>query len=49
MSKKRKKIVYVCACCGYVYAERGKFENLPETWECPECTFPKEKFERREV
>ena len=47
---------YVCQACGFVYdeelgdPERGiapgtKFEDLPETWICPECGVGKEYFE----
>jgi len=48
---------YVCTVCGYVYdPEQGdpdngiapgtSFDDLPETWECPNCGAPKSDFER---
>ncbi len=47
---------YVCKVCGYVYdPEKGDdtqnipagtdFENLPESWICPECGAGKDEFE----
>ena len=46
-----------CAACDYVYdpqkgdTENGvvagtKFEDLPDTWVCPECGAPKNQFEK---
>ena len=46
---------YVCDICGYVYnpqagdpdngVEPGTaFEDLPETWVCPECGVGKDQF-----
>ena len=41
---------YVCSICGYVYdpAENDgvAFEDLPDTWRCPRCKQPKEKFNK---
>jgi rubredoxin len=48
---------YTCSVCGYVYdpevgdPDNGikpgtKFEDLPETWECPVCGASKADFER---
>ncbi|MBQ7691928.1 MAG: MBL fold metallo-hydrolase [Muribaculaceae bacterium] len=41
---------YVCSVCGYVYdpAENDgvAFEDLPDTWRCPRCKQPKEKFNK---
>lgn len=50
---------YVCTVCGYVYdPEHGdpesgvepgtKFEDLPDDWECPVCSAPKDDFEKEE-
>jgi len=47
---------WICTVCGYVYdpavgdtdngIEAGTaFENLPDTWVCPECGVGKELFE----
>jgi len=47
---------YVCNVCGYVYdPEQGdpdngvepgtKFEELPDDWECPVCSVPKDDFD----
>ena len=47
---------YVCTVCGYVYdpavgdpdngIEPGtSFEDLPESWTCPECGVGKDMFE----
>ena len=48
---------YKCTVCGYVYdpavgdATQGvapgtAFENLPDTWTCPECGVGKDMFEK---
>jgi rubredoxin len=48
---------YKCAVCGYIYdpavgdstQEIGpgtSFENLPDTWKCPECGVDKDQFEK---
>jgi rubredoxin len=50
---------YVCKICGYVYdPEKGdpdggiapgtKFEDIPDTWECPVCGAKKSDFEVKE-
>lgn len=47
---------YVCTVCGYVYdpeigdpdngvAPGTKFEDIPDTWECPICGAEKSAFE----
>ena len=48
---------FKCLVCGYIY-DPGKgdpdngivpgtsFEQLPETWVCPECGAPKDQFEK---
>ena len=46
-----------CTVCGYIYdAEKGdpdncvlpgtKFEDIPDSWVCPECGVPKENFKK---
>ncbi|MFH1791876.1 MAG: rubredoxin [Candidatus Omnitrophota bacterium] len=48
---------YKCTVCGYVYdpqkgdpgngvAAGTPFEDVPETWVCPECGVGKELFEK---
>ena len=50
---------YVCTVCGYVYdPEQGdpdngvnpgtKWEDVPDTWECPVCGASKDDFEKEE-
>ncbi|MCL5409186.1 MAG: rubredoxin [Candidatus Omnitrophica bacterium] len=47
---------YRCKVCGYIYDPASgdntqgiqpgtSFEDLPDTWVCPECGAPKEEFE----
>jgi rubredoxin len=47
----------MCLVCGYVYDEESgdpasgiaagtRWEDLPESWVCPECGAPKEDFEK---
>jgi len=38
---------YRCTVCGHIYdeeAEGVKFADLPDTWVCPTCKQPKDKF-----
>ena len=48
---------YKCTVCGYIYdptvgdatqeAKPGTaFEDLPDTWKCPECGVDKDMFEK---
>ena len=50
---------YVCTVCGYIYdpaagdpdngvAPGTAFEDIPDTWVCPECGVPKSDFEQAE-
>jgi rubredoxin len=40
--------VYVCVVCGHEHDEatEGKWEDLPEDFECPECGVGKEDYEQ---
>ncbi len=55
--KKEGLAKYRCTVCGYVYdPEKGdptqeikpetSFEDLPDSWKCPECGVGKDKFEK---
>jgi len=48
---------FKCLVCGYIYdpvvgdSTQGivagtAFEDLPDTWVCPECGVPKDQFEK---
>lgn len=40
----------VCADCGYVYnnaKKKRKFEDLPDSWVCPQCNASKRRFARK--
>jgi rubredoxin len=50
---------YVCTICGYVYdpaqgdpdngvAAGTKFQDVPDSWECPVCGAAKSDFEKEE-
>lgn len=42
---------YQCDVCQWIYDEEKevkKFEDLPETYECPICGAPKEQFSELE-
>ncbi len=42
---------YQCDVCQWIYDEEKevkKFEDLPETYECPICGAPKEQFSKLE-
>lgn len=38
------KGTWICSVCGYVYDGETPFEELPDTFTCPLCKMPKEKF-----
>ena len=51
---------YMCVLCGYIYdEEKGepddglapgtRWEEIPDTWVCPECGASKEDFEMIEL
>jgi rubredoxin len=51
---------YMCVVCGFVYDEEQglpdegippgtKWEDVPETWKCPECGASKDEFEMIEI
>lgn len=48
---------YKCLVCGYIYDPKAgdpdngvapgtRFEDLPDTWVCPECGVGKDQFEK---
>jgi rubredoxin len=52
-----EKAVYVCQYCGYIYDPAAgdasqnvppgtAFEELPDTWHCPNCGLGKDMFKR---
>lgn len=51
---------YMCVICGFVYDEEQgypeggippgtRWEDVPETWQCPDCGASKSEFEMMEV
>jgi hypothetical protein len=40
------EILHKCIVCGHVHNEEleGKWEDLPDTFECPECGVSKEDY-----
>jgi rubredoxin len=44
-----KEVEHVCIVCGWQYDESkyGKWENLSDDFECPECAAEKELFEQK--
>jgi rubredoxin len=51
---------YMCAVCGFIYDEAlgwpedgippgTRWEDVPDTWGCPECGATKEDFEMEEI
>lgn len=45
LPKSKKKIVYVCSVCGYVY----EGDKLPKDYICPLCNHDASYFERKEI
>ncbi|MHB1528397.1 MAG: rubredoxin [Acidiferrobacteraceae bacterium] len=52
--------VYMCVICGFLYEEKKGlpdqgippgtlWEDIPETWVCPDCGASKDEFEMIEV
>lgn len=52
--------VYMCAVCGFIYEEKyglpeegiaagTRWEDIPETWYCPDCSALKEDFDMIEI
>lgn len=46
-SSDSSKEKWVCSICGYVYDGTVPFEELPDSYTCPVCKQPKEKFSRQ--
>lgn len=51
---------YMCIVCGYIYDEAEgapddgippgtRWDDVPDTWVCPDCGAPKEDFEMMEI
>lgn len=51
---------YMCVVCGWIYDEETgdpdggiapgtRWEDVPESWVCPDCGAPKEDFEMIEI
>lgn len=51
---------YMCVICGFIYEEEKglpeeglapgtRWEDIPDTWVCPDCDAPKEDFEMVEI
>ncbi len=51
---------YMCTVCGFIYDEAQgwpednippgtRWEDVPETWVCPECGATKDDFEMEEI
>ena len=40
---------WLCVDCGYEYKRGQKvtFENLPDSWRCPQCRAPKRRFAKK--
>ena len=43
--------VHMCTACGHVHDEdsEGKWDDLPDTFVCPECDVGKEHYEQLEL
>lgn len=51
---------YMCVICGFIYEEEKglpqhglapetRWEDIPDTWRCPDCGAPKSDFEMIEI
>jgi len=52
--------VYMCVICGFLYEEEKglpeqgikpgtRWQDIPETWKCPDCGAGKDEFEMIEI
>lgn len=52
--------VFMCVICGFIYEEKyglpeeglpagTRWEDVPETWMCPDCSAMKDEFEMIEI
>jgi len=42
--KQRERATHICLDCGYIYCDATPFEELPSSWNCPQCKAPKKRF-----
>ena len=40
----RKLATHICVDCGYVYAQKKPFDELPDSYICPQCRATKSRF-----
>lgn len=40
---------WICVDCGFIYSPKRKmkFEDLPNSWKCPQCNAPKRRFAKK--
>ena len=45
------EVEHICLICGWKYDEKeyGKWEDLPDDFECPDCHSEKDLFEERKI
>ncbi|EFJ20218.1 hypothetical protein SELMODRAFT_443945 [Selaginella moellendorffii] len=41
-----KRIAYICQDCGYVYDQETLFQDQPDSYNCPVCSAPKNRFKQ---
>lgn len=45
----RARATHICLDCGYIYFLQKPFDELPDTYACPQCQAPKKRFARYDV
>lgn len=45
----KARATHICLDCGYIYFLQKPFDELPDTYVCPQCQAPKKRFARYDV
>ena len=40
----KARATHICLDCGFIYFQAQPFEELPGSYECPQCAAPKSRF-----
>lgn len=43
-AKQKEFATHICIDCGYIYSNRQPFEEVSNSYVCPQCNAPKKRF-----